>query len=260
MPDAIDNFTVQRRCYQGIEKQVYTAGEGPIVVLLHEVPNPYPEVFELALRLVNTGYQVFLPVLFGTPNQPFSTRRAVSHISRLCIQREFAVFASNRSSPVTDWVRSLCLEIQREKQQDGIGLIGMCLTGNFALALLAEPWMLAPVLSQPSLPFPISSRLSKGLHVDDSVLKQAKKRPDLQILGFRFTHDFLCPKARFQTLRDTFGTRFQGIEINSGPFNGYSIPLSAHSVLTKDFVNEQGHPTQEAFRKMVDFLNQQLKK
>jgi dienelactone hydrolase len=259
MSVAIHEFTSHKYCHLGKEREVFSAGEGPIVILLHETPNPFPEVFEFALRLVKSGYQIHIPVLFGKPNKPYSNRNAISHLSRICIQKEFAVFASNRSSPITDWLRVFCISLQKEKQQDGIGLIGMCLTGNFALSLLAEPWMLAPVLSQPSLPYALTTKLSKGLHVSPETIQKAQQRKDLRLLGLRFTHDFLCPKSRFNVLREIFGSSFQGIEINSGPFNGHSIPITAHSVLTKDFVNELGHPTQEALRKTIDFLDKQLK-
>jgi dienelactone hydrolase len=258
MPSPFDNFTAQRICHLGVERDVYSAGEGPIVLLLHESPNPFPEVFTLGNVLAKEGYQVHIPVFSGKANQPFSRRDAVSNLVLNCIRREFAVFAAGRSSPLTDWIREFCRDLLREQGQEGIGLIGMCLTGNFALSLLAEPWMLAPVLSQPSLPYGIGP-LAKGLHVDQETIDKAKKRDDLKILGLRFTHDFLCPRSRFDKLRNTFGTAFQGIEINSGPFNSHGIPLTAHSVLTKDFVNEAGHPTHEALRTTLSFLESRLK-
>jgi len=258
MSDAFSQFTKRRFCHLGEEKDVFVAGKGPIVVLLQESPNPTPEIFELGLRLVKNAYRVYIPHFFGTPNEPFSFSNAVANVIHLCIHREFAVFASRKSSPITNWLRAFCVDIQRAEEKEGIGLIGMCLTGNFALALLAEKWMLAPVLSQPSLPYAIFKNLSKGLHVEDQVIQQAKQREDLEILAFRFTHDFLCPKLRFSQLRSTFGSAFQGIEINSGPFNGHSIPLRAHSVLTRDFVNKHGHPTKEAMTHMLAFLKKRL--
>ena len=258
MPDSFSQFTHQTYCHLGKERSVFSIGQGPIVVVLHESPNPYPEVFDFGLRLQQQGFRIYIPVLFGVPNQAFSLRSTARQLSSLCISREFAVFASGSSSPIVDWLRAFCLDIQREQQQHGIGLIGMCLTGNFALGLIAEDWMLAPVLSQPSLPYAITPKLAKGLHVSKQTIDKAKQREDLEILGLRFTHDFLCPKLRFTQLRSTFGAAFRGIEINSGPFNAHNIPLHAHSIFTRDFVDENGHPTQGAFHTTLNFLSQRL--
>ena len=70
MPNsAFDHFHSQRLCYLGSEKLVYSTGEGPLVILLHEAPGPIPETFDLGLRLSKQGFRVFIPVFFGTPRE-----------------------------------------------------------------------------------------------------------------------------------------------------------------------------------------------
>ena len=255
----VPDFTRYQHTYNGHTKTIYTAGSGPLVFLLHEIPNPTPELFDLGRRLVSEGYTVHLPVFFGTPNRPFSTLTAVSALTLGCIRREFQVFASHQSSPVIDWIRDLCQRVLAESQQERVGMIGMCFTGNFALGLCAEPWMEAPVLSQPSLPYPISERHKRALHISNDVLQTAQNREALEILGLRFSADWMAPRERFDTLRTCFGDRFIGIEIDSSKNNPHQIRAVAHSVLTLDLRDEVGHPTQQALHAVLDFLERRLK-
>lgn len=258
MSDSFSHFTSSMHCYFGQTHQVFQGGKGPIVILLHEMPNPYPENFDFGYRLIQAGYQVFMPVLFGIPNQAFSNRNAIKNIAKACIQKEFAVFSKGQSSPITDWLRAFCQQLLKEQQQSQLGMIGMCFTGNFALAFLAEPWMVAPVLSQPSLPYGISHSHQKGLHVSDAVLQQAKQRPDLEVLGFRFTEDWMCPKRRFDALKKALPNHFTGIEIDNSKGNPHGIQRMAHSVFTKDFVDQEGHPTHQAWLTLLAFLEMHL--
>lgn len=255
---AFEHFHPQRLCYLGAEKLVYSVGTGPLVILLHEAPGPIPETFELGLRLSEQGFKVYIPIFFGKPNTPFSVRTSIKEIGLGCIRREFAVFASNRSSPAVEWLRALCIDLLREHEETKVGMIGMCFTGNFALGLIGEDWMRAPILSQPSLPYRLGGKQKAALHVSPETLKKAKKRDDLNILGLRFTHDWMCPRAKFKRLEEEFGDRFEGIEIDSSLFNSHRIPITAHSVLTLDFVDQQGHPTHDAWLKVLDFLGNHL--
>jgi dienelactone hydrolase len=239
----------------GTKFAVYTKGSGPQVVVLPEAPGLHKEVFSLSDRLVEAGFSVHLLSLFGEDGTKFRYRDVPRCLLRACIRKEFSVFAQHRSSPLTDWVRAYCRTLHQHNQK-GIGLIGMCLTGNFALSLLAEPWMLAPVLCQPSLPF----LSKKGLHVEPEILNKAKKNKDLKVLGMRFTNDFMCPKERFQQLRKELPSQISTIEIDSSWGNANKIRPIAHSVLTKDFVDHNGHPTQKALKQTILFLHTQLKK
>jgi dienelactone hydrolase len=168
--------------------------------------------------------------------------------------------ASNRSSPITAWVRALARRVHEECGGPGVGAIGMCLTGNFALAMMLDDCLLAPVLSQPSLPFPLGAERRAGLHVSPEELAAARRRAQAgtPILGLRFTHDPMCPPQRFETLRREFGERFEAIEIDSSPGNPHGIPRTAHSVVTKDLVDTEGHPTRAALDRVLGFFRERL--
>ena len=252
-----ENYIAQTLCFDGQEYTTYHRGTGPCVIVVHETPNAHPGVFELADQISEAGFQVWVPSLFGKVNEKPSPQSAVRFLARSCIWNAFSVLAMNRSSPMTDWLRGLGHYLHQQTQGP-IGLIGMCITGNFALALCDEDWMEAPVLSQPSLPFAISARHAAALHVSPDTLEKAKARPDLKLLGLRFTGDRMCPAARFQSLTKAFGDRFEGIEINSGLGNPNGISPLAHSVLTLDRVHVSGHPTEDAVNRCLAFLSERL--
>lgn len=245
----IEEYTKKTSTHLGSTHTVYQRGVGPHVVILPEAPGLHREVFSLGDRLVHAGFTVHLLSLFGEDGKAFRYRDSLACLLKTCIRKEFALFAQHRSSPITDWVRAYCTNIYHHSQQ-GIGLIGMCLTGNFALSMLAEPWMLAPVLCQPSLPI----HPKKGLHVKPDILLQSKQK----IIGMRFSGDILCPKQRFSKLKETLGNRIELIEIDSSVKNKHKISPISHSVLTKDFVDKEGHPTYIALEKTIGFLKQQL--
>ena len=240
---------------------VFRNGTGPGVVIMHEIPGITPEVQRFAERVADAGFTVFMPHLFGTPGKSFSNAYAVSQMARACISREFSVLASRRSSPICDWLRALCRHVHAEIGGKGVGALGMCLTGNFALALMVDESVMAPVLSQPSLPFPLGKDRRAALHLSDDDLCIVKRRAaeGVGVLGLRFTHDPVCPPERFQTLRDELGDGFEGIEIDSSPGNPYGHPRAAHSVLTKDLVDEEGQPTRAALDRVLLFFAERLK-
>lgn len=228
---------------------------------MHEVPGIYPAVIDFAERLVAEGYTVYMPSLTGEPGREFSVPYVLSSISRACISREFHVLARGHSSPVTDALRALCRRAHAECGGVGVGAIGMCLTGNFALALMVDKSVMAPVLSQPSLPFPVSKKHKRALHVSDdewACIKRRVQEEGVRILGLRFTQDPMCPPERFAHLQEALGEGFEAIEIDSSPGNAFGLPRSAHSVVTRDLVDEDGHPTQAALHRLLDFFHQRL--
>lgn len=246
-------FEVFRKAPQG--------DPAPAIVVMHEVPGIYPAVIDFSERLVAEGYTVYLPSLVGTPGRAFSVPYVLSSISRACISREFKVLAAGESSPVTDALRALCRRAHADCGGVGVGAIGMCLTGNFALSLMVDDAVMAPVLSQPSLPFPVSSAHKSGLHVSDEALDCIKRRvaeEGVKVLGLRFTNDPLCPPERFDRLRSELGEGFESVEIDSSRGNPFGIAGAAHSVVTRDLVDEDGHPTQVALQTVLRFFREAL--
>ncbi len=257
----VEGFVAERFAHDGVERDVYVRGEGPGVVVMHEVPGITPQVAGFARRVADEGFTVFMPRLFGAPNRPLGLAYGLRSAAGCCIGREWAILAARRSSPVTDWLRALCRYAHGRCGGPGVGAIGMCMTGNFALALMVDEAVAAPVLSQPSLPMGVTRAAREGLHVSDAALAVAKERAaaGCPVLGLRFTHDPMVPPERFERLRRELGDAFEGIEIDSSPGNPHGIPRLAHSVVTTHLVDRDGHPTQAALHRVLGFFRERLR-
>ncbi|MRG93776.1 dienelactone hydrolase [Polyangium spumosum] len=257
----LDGFSRESFTHEGATRDVYRRGSGPGVVVMSEMPGITPQVMRFAERVAAEGFTVFMPQLFGTPGRPLSFPYAITELTRACISREFAVLAAHESSPLVDWLRALCRHVHAELGGRGVGAIGMCITGNFALALMVDPVVAAPVLSQPSLPLGLGAARRAGMHISDRDLAAVKERcaAGAQVLAMRFTHDPLCPGERFVSLRKALGPALESIEIDSGPQNPWGIPRRAHSVVTSDLVDEAGHPTRQALDRVLAFFGERLR-
>ncbi len=257
----LHGFTESNFTHDDKTRTVFRKGSGPGVVIMHEIPGIIPEVQRFAERVADAGFTAFMPHLFGTPGKKFSNTYAVAQMARACISREFSVLASRGSSPICDWLRALCRHVHAEIGGKGVGAIGMCLTGNFALALMVDEAVMAPVLSQPSLPFGIGKDRRAGLHLSDDDLAVVKKRAaaGVPVIGMRFTGDPLCTKERFDHLRSELGDSFESIEIDSSPGNPHGIKRTAHSVVTRDLIDTEGHPTRAALDRVLAFFSERLR-
>jgi dienelactone hydrolase len=253
----LEGFREEAFTFEGKTRTVYRRGAGPGVVVMHEIPGLHPGVISFAERVVDAGFSVAMPVMFGTVGKPVSRGYILEQVLHACVSREFRLLAARQSSPITNWLRAYCRSLHAELGGKGVGAIGMCLTGNFALALMVDEAVMAPVLSQPSLPFAIGKSRKAGLHLGDEDLAVAKGR-NVPVLGLRFTCDPACPIERFDRLRAEFGDRFEAIEIDSSKGNAYGIPQDAHSVLTIHFVNQDGHPTKKALDRTLAFFRERL--
>jgi len=253
-------FTVESFTHDGVTRPVYWGGTGPAVVVIHEIPGITPEVAEFGRRVIAEGFTVAMPSLLGTPNKPMTALYTARQMVMSCVRREFAVLASRRSSPVTEHLRALCRDAHARCGGPGVGVIGMCLTGNFALSLMADPVVMAPVLSQPSLPLGLTKKKRAALHITDAELEVVKRRVSegCTLLAMRFTHDRLVPPERFETLRRELGDGVETIEIDSGPGNPWGLRRLAHSVVTNDLVDEAGHPTREALDRVLALFRERL--
>jgi dienelactone hydrolase len=216
-------------------RPVYRKGSGPAVIIIHEIPGLHPQVLRFADHVAEAGMTVFCPSLFGTPGKPVSRNYAMSSmLGAICIRREFHVWSTQSSSPIVEWLRALARSAHAECGGKGVGAVGMCFTGGFALAMMTEPSVVAPVLSQPSMPIAAGSkRRAAGLDASPKEIACAKRRfeaEDLTMLALRYKSDVLVPDARFETLKREFGDRVETIELSDEDAAPADIP--PHSVLT----------------------------
>ncbi len=258
MAAALDRFDVTEFTHDGTTRTVYRAGRGPGVVVISEMPGITPKVAEFAQRVVDAGFTVAMPDLFGTAGRAMSPGYVMKSMAQGCVSREFTTWALNKTSPVIDWLRALARDLHEHAGGPGVGAIGMCFTGGFALAMAVDDTMLAPVLSQPSLPFAAGRPRKRALGLSDADLEKVAARADLCVMAMRFTGDKAVPAERFAHLREVFGDRLIAIEIDSGPGNEHGIRKLAHSVVTEDLVDEPGHPTRDALDRVLDFFKQRL--
>jgi dienelactone hydrolase len=245
----------------GITHDVYRKGEGPGVVLIPELPGMHPGVLALGNHLVDNGFTVASPSLFGTPGAAAERPGAYGVILRACVAREFAALATNADRPIAHYLRALARDLNEKTPGKGVGVIGQCFTGGFALAAAVDDSVLAPVLSQPSVPLPLTSkqRRDPGLSEGElAIIEQRAANEGLCAMGLRFSEDPLVPAERFKTLKDRLGDAFEVIEINSKKGNEHGFGKMTHSVLTLEVREEDNHPAYEARKRVVEFLTARL--
>lgn len=251
--------------HEGYSLPVFRKGSGPAVVVMTEIPGIAPQVLGFADRLVAMGCSVVLPDLFGEagrdPEGPGGTVYAALSLAKVCIRREFTVFASGKTSPIVTWLRALAADAHARSGGRGVGVVGMCFTGGFALAMATDPRVLVPVLSQPGLPANLSAahRRSIGVAEDEIVTVAARcANEDLKVIGLRFHGDPLCPGARFQMLREKLGPNFIAVELDPKHAHPDSPMSKPHSVLTRDLIDAPGEPTWDALQLVLEHFRKRL--
>jgi dienelactone hydrolase len=243
-------------------RKVFRRGEGPAVVVIHEMPGLHPLVVRFADRVAAAGMSVYLPSLFGEPGRPVSILYGLESILNvMCVRREFTLWATDRSSPIVDWLRALARRAHEECGGRGVGAIGLCLTGGFALAMMTEPKVIAPVLAEPSLPLPLTPAMRASIDASAQEIACAKRRlsdESLTMIGLRFLRDPLVPDKRFERLEHEFRHMFEPIELDPADADpkGLGTP---HSVLTVHLRDDDPEgPTRKAEARVIDFFRRRL--
>ncbi len=257
-PDALADFERRQITLHGKTKLVFVAGTGPAVIVMTEMPGISPHVARFARWIRAAGFTVWMPHLFGVAGRPLSMGYAVTSMLKGCISAEFRAFAANASSPVTQWLRALAAHAHPLCGGKGVGAIGMCFTGNFALSMMLEPAMLAPVLSQPSLPMTNPA----GMHIAPDELRAVKERlerEDLSVLAYRFAGDRFCRAERFAAYQGALGERFQARVLPDSAANPDAPMKNPHSVVTLHLIDEQNQPTRQAVEEIIGFFRTRLK-
>jgi dienelactone hydrolase len=261
--DPLEDFKRREIALDGVTKAVHVAGAGPAVIVMAEMPGISPHVARFARWVRDAGFTVYMPSLFGRDGAVPGAEEGAAIFQRACVSAEFRAFAANESSPVTKWLRSLARCAHQECGGPGVGAIGMCFTGNFALTMMLEQSVLAPVLSQPSLPLNDSA----GIEIaPDEVraVRQRLEREDLTVLAYRFEGDKFCMAQRFAAYGEALGKRFIGRVLPDGAANKDVAPFferyvtTPHSVITAHLIDEAGQPTIAARDEILSLFTQRL--
>ena len=239
----LDSWARGEHTVDGVTHPTYRKGSGPGVIVIHEIPGITPEVIAFADEVVDAGFTVVMPHLFGTPEKPVSIGYVAGTFPRVCVSKEFTTMAVGQTSPIAGWLRSLARELHGELGGPGVGALGMCFTGGFALAMMVDTSVVAPVVAQPSLPFAIGKKRAADLNLSPADLTAVKERVagGCEVLGLRYRKD-PAVGTRFDTLTRELGDGFIKVE-----FEG-----KGHSTVTE-------HRQQEGVDRVLAFFEEKLK-
>jgi hypothetical protein len=223
-PEVLAGWTRSTFTAAGYTRDVYRRGSGPGVVIVHEVPGITPKVTQFANEVVDAGFTVVMPSLVGTPGREVSGGYLASSMAKVCISKEFTNMALNRTSPIIGFLRALARHLHDEVGGPGVGAIGMCFSGGFALGMMVDDIMVAPVLSQPSMPFVMNKARGADLNLspDDALVVAQRAGEGCQVLGLRFTGDKLVGD-RFASLSALLGDAFIAVELPSANSRDHSV-------------------------------------
>ena len=255
--DMLEDFEARKLSILGKDRLIYVAGDGPAVIVMTEMTGISPHVARFARWVRDAGFTVYMPHLFGKDGAPPGGIGGALTLIGGCISRRFKAFAANESSPEVAWLRALATHAHRECGGPGVGAIGMCFTGNFALSMMLEQSVVAPVLAQPSLPLGKPA----GMHISPDELAAVKTRMDaenLTVLAYRFKGDRFCRKERFDAYEAALGGRFVRRELDDSAANPDSPMKNPHSVVTLHLIDEEGQPTLAARDEILEFFRMRL--
>ncbi|MCW2773053.1 MAG: hypothetical protein JWN91_1379 [Nocardioides sp.] len=243
MTGELASWTHAEHTFDGVSHPTYRKGSGPGVIVIHEIPGLTPEVIAFGEEVVAAGFTVVMPHLFGTPEKPMSIGYVAGIVPRVCVSKEFTTMAAGRTSPIAGWLRSLARDLHDELGGPGVGALGMCFTGGFALAMMVDTSVVAPVVAQPSLPFAVGRKRAADLNLSPADLAAVKDRVagGCEMLGLRYRED-AAVGTRFDTLTRELGDGFIRVE-----FEG-----KGHSTLT-------AHRQQEGVDRVLAFFEEKLK-
>jgi dienelactone hydrolase len=261
--DPLDDFEHRQVTIEGAEKRVHVSGAGPAVVVMTEMPGISPHVARFARWVREAGFTVFMPSLFGRDGQVPDAEEGATVFRRACVSAEFRAMGGGASSPVTRWLMGLARQAHQECGGPGVGAIGMCFTGNFALTMMLEPSVLAPVLCQPSLPLDNPGGIEIGTE-EIAAVKDRLDSEDLTVLAYRFSGDAFCRAERFAAYSHALGDRFKervlpdnAANTDVPSFFAKFVP-TPHSVVTAHLIDNEGQPTIAARDEILAFFKERL--
>jgi dienelactone hydrolase len=263
--DDLADFELSQFTHDGKIRNVYRRGSGPAVIVISEMPGITPKVLAFARQVADIGCTAVLPHLFGVPGRDpngsnlYALRTLGMSMVPACISKDFVTLATGRTSPVIDWLRALARSEHARCGGPGVGAVGMCWTGGYALAMATDDVLLAPVLSQPSMPVGLTMAQKRSIDISAADLEIVKGRcaRGLSVLGLRFDSDKLAPPERFEFLREQLGDAFVAVELTAAAANPDGM-MPPHSVLTEHLIDEPGQPTRVALDQVLDLFRSRL--
>jgi dienelactone hydrolase len=262
--DPLTDFERRQIPVDGEPKPVLISGAGPAVIVMTEMPGISPQVARFARWVRDAGFTVYMPSLFGRDGAVPDAEQGEGVFQRACISAQFrALGGGGKSSPVTRWLMGLAQVAHAERGGPGVGAIGMCFTGNFALTMMLDPSVIAPVLCQPSLPLDNPA----GIEIAPEEISAVKVRmvhEDLTVLAYRFEGDAFCRAARFAAYASALGDRFVPRVLPDSAANDQLPAFFAahvptpHSVVTVHLIDEAGQPTIAARDEILAFFKHRL--
>ena len=257
--DPLEDFDPREINLEEVTKVVHITGSGPAVIVMTEMPGISPQVARFSRWVRDAGFTVYMPSLFGRDGAVPGVEEGIEVFRRACVSAEFRALAANKSSPVTQWLRALARLAHEQCGGPGVGAIGMCFTGNFALSMMLEPAMLAPVLAEPTLPLDDPAGLEIAPE-DLATVRERLEREDLTVMAYRFEGDRFCRAERFAAYSAALGERFIGRVLPDSAANPETAPFfenvvaSPHSVVTAHLIDEAGQPTIAARDEILAFF------
>ena len=236
--------------------------DAPRVILMHEIYGLNKECIEFADRLHNDGFSVYLPLFFGELGET-DTRRGL----KFCLSKEFMKFSGeNGESQTISWLRGLCRHLKSDA--DGkIGVIGMCMSGGFALAMAVEDGVAAPVMGHPTRAFRRGGANTnpKIIGISERTVDYACNeiiRQDKKIMGFRLPFDQFSPNRIMDRLDDRLGDRLEVFQPKAFEcFRNGPNPFK-HSLLTSSYPSKPetkpNNAAVKAYGKLKHFLTNNL--
>jgi dienelactone hydrolase len=209
----------------GLTHDVWRAGTGPAVIVVHELPGLDHAVVAVAERIRREGFSVVLPDLLP----PILGRRSVVvNGPRICVAREFWAFALGYDRPVTRWLQALATAEHGRLAGPGVGIVGMCLSGGFALAAAARAPISVAIAAEPSLPFRWRPGAPRDLGMSAEAEADLARRSadgDVCVRAFRYDGDRIAPPERMVRLKELLGT-----DVVVEPIRGADHPVLDRAV------------------------------
>lgn len=262
--DDLRDFERTEFTHDGTTRTVFRRGTGPAVIVIAEIPGITPKVLDFARKVADLGCTAVLPHLFGIPGldpnaSNLAALKGMASVVPSCISKEFTILATGKTSPVVNWLRALARAEHERCGGPGVGAIGMCFTGGYALAMATDDVILAPVLSQPSMPLGLTAKQRRNIDISPADLEVVKGRcaAGLNVIGMRFKSDKLVPAERFDFLREQLGDAFIAVELEDADANP-DARLPPHSVVTEHLIDEPGQATRAALDQVLELFRTRL--